>query len=124
MKIYLFGVFFCISGVTLSNSTQAFSIIYPGSVTSSIKDGKNLKVSEFIILSPKDYSKITGKKLNLSERISFSIMKLRMKHVLKNNPNMTVSECMAAHKKPGKGWWILIGAVAGLLLIMILFSIE
>ena len=77
------------------------------------------------MLSPEDYTKITGKKMSLTERISFSIMKLRMKHVFRKNPNMTVSEYINTHKKLGTGWWILIGfgiAIVFLILLAVALS--
>lgn len=120
MKKYILVTLFCMLGITLSNSTHAFSIIYPGSVTSPLKDWKSLKVSEFMMLSPKDYSKITGKKMNLKERISFSIMKLRMKRVLKKNPNMTVSEYLASSRTVNTLGWILLAALILILLFLII----
>lgn len=122
MKTYILAILLCLGGFTITNKANAISKIYPGSTAAAIRDWKNLKLSEFIMLSPKDYSKAIGKKMNLRERISFSIMKVRMKHVLKKNPNMTVSEYMASSGKMGKGWWILIG-VAGAVLIIILLAV-
>ena len=125
MKRYLLPALLCLSGIIISNNLNSFSVIYPGSTTSIVKDWKNLKISEFIMLSPEDYTKITGKKMNLTERISFSIMKLKMKHVIRKNPNMTVSEYMDTHKKLGTGWWILIGfGIAIVFLILLALALS
>ena len=123
MKKYILITLFCMLGTTLSNSTRAFSINYPVTVTSPTKDWKNLKVIDFIKLSPIDFSKVTGKKMNLKEKISFAFIKARMKHVLKENPNITVNEYLASHKKIGTGLWILIIVGGLLLLFVIVFAI-
>jgi hypothetical protein len=120
MKTYILAILLCLSSFATTNNANAISRIYPGSTATAIKDWKNLKLSEFIMLSAKDYSKVTGKKMNLRERISFSITKQRMKHVLKKNPNMTVNEYMASSGKMGTGWWILIGAAAAVLIILLI----
>ena len=125
MKRYLLPALLCLSGIIVSINVNSVSIIYPRSTTSIVKDWKNLKISEFIMLSPEDYTKITGKKMNLTERISFSIMKLKMKHVIRKNPNMTVSEYMDTHKKLGTGWWILIGfGIAIVFLILLALALS
>ena len=125
MKRYLLPALLCLSGIIVSINVNSVSIIYPRSTTSIVKDWKNLKISEFIMLSPEDYTKITGKKMNLTERISFSIMKLRMKHVIRKNPNMTVSEYMDTHKKLGTGWRILIGfGIAIVFLILLALALS
>lgn len=123
MKKYILITLFCMLGTTLSNSTHAFSVFYPGSVTSPTKDWKHLKVSEFIMLSSIDLSRITGKKMNLKEKISFAFMKAGMKHALKKNPNITVNEYLASHKKIGTGIWILIIVGGLLVLFVIVFAI-
>ena len=120
MKRYLLPALLCFNAIFISNNVNSVSVIYPGSNTSIAKDWKNLKISEFIMLSPEDYTKITGKKMNLTERISFSIMKLRMKHVIRKNPNMTVTEYMDTHKKLGTGWWILIGFGIAIVFLLLL----
>lgn len=124
MKIYILAFLFCLCGNSISNSVGAKYIINPGPASTAIKDLTTLKLSEFIILSPKDYSTITGKKMNLPERISFSILKVRMKHTLKKNPNMKASEYMAEHKKLSTGWWIVIGVLIAIVIVGIITAIA
>jgi hypothetical protein len=52
----------------------------------------NIKASEFIKLSTKEFSLITGKKLNLWNRISFSLLKMKIKHDLEKNPNLSIGD--------------------------------
>jgi len=110
-------------GVNYANSTHAFTIIKPESVTPSIKDWKNQKLREFIMLSPKDFSKFIGRKMSVKEKISFTLMKANMKHALKKHSNITVSEYLAAQNKIGTVWWILIIAAGIFVLLFILVII-
>ncbi|MDE3182421.1 MAG: hypothetical protein KGM16_03285 [Bacteroidota bacterium] len=75
---------------------------------------KYFKVSEFVKLSPQEFSKLTGKKLNVFQKLSFQLMKLKMKHDLKRNPDMLITDYK---KAPGRGsgfniMWFLLG-IAG-----------
>jgi len=51
----------------------------------------NLKAGDFVRLSAKDFSLTTGKKMNVWNMLFFSLSKLRMKHDLKKNPNLAVT---------------------------------
>jgi len=110
-------------GVSYANSTHAITIIKPESVIPSIKDWKNQKLREFIMLSPKDFSKFIGRKMSVKEKISFTLMKANMKHALKKHSNITVSEYLAAQNKIGTVWWILIIAAGIFVLLFILVII-
>ena len=61
--------------------------------------------------------------MNLKEKISFTLMKANMKHVLKKYSNITVSEYMARQNKIGTVWWILIIAAGIFLLLLIMVII-
>lgn len=84
---------------------------------------KYLKISELVNLSAKQFSELSGKKMNMLEKVSFGIMKIKMKHDLKKNPNLTLKDYYSSgsKKRLGTGWWILIGVAALLLLVVILF---
>jgi hypothetical protein len=51
-----------------------------------------LKASEFVKLSVSEFSKLTGKNLNWFQRLSFRITKLRLKHDLKKNPDLKITD--------------------------------
>ena len=72
---------------------------------------ETMKASDFIKLSVKDYSLITGKKLRLFEKVSFKIMKMKIKHDLKKNPNLLMTDYYKENKRPFKFnfLWFLIG---------------
>ncbi|MEP7252660.1 MAG: hypothetical protein ABI683_09780 [Ginsengibacter sp.] len=77
-------------------SSNGFAI----SVTRSVESGENavaptidyLKASVFVKLSPRQFTEITGKKLNLPQRIYFKIIQRRLKHELKSNPNLSIAQ--------------------------------
>lgn len=79
---------------------------------------KNLKLSEFIKLTPKNYTDISGKKMTVKERIAFSVIKMKMKRAIKKDQNLTVSEFLAAPGKISTG--ILILLIVGIIAIIIL----
>lgn len=67
-----------------------------------------MKVSDFIKLSAKDFSTITAKKLNLKERIAFSLMKKSMKKSLKSHSDQTVKDYLATADKKDNTTLIII----------------
>lgn len=70
----------------LFQSVQASSFSY-ASYPVLPKDILEMKLSEFVKLSQKDFSFITGKKLSFKERVSFMMMKKDMKKELKKTGN-------------------------------------
>jgi hypothetical protein len=111
-----------------TNNSFSFSISKP-----SISDRpginqliSNIRAIEFVKLSAKEFSAFSGKKLSLRERLYFSLLKIKMKHDLKKNPNLTINDYLSkkSRRHLGTFWWILI-IVAGVLLIAsILFVIA
>ncbi len=99
------------------NTSFASSLVVPLTTKSETSKGltaKYFKVSEFVKLSPGEFSKLTGKKLNFFQRVSFQLIKLKMKHDLKRNPDMLITDYK---KAPGRGsgfniMWFLLG-IAG-----------
>lgn len=108
---------YCIAN---TNNSFAFAIIKPVSPMHEVISLNNIKASEFVKLSAKDYSIITGKKLNLWNRISFSLLKMRIKHDLKNNPNLKISEYYSKKSRHMSPWlWIGIGLVVVLIILLL-----
>jgi hypothetical protein len=119
-------LFLLISLITIitANSSYGFSIANPTTNTEKYEAVKYLKISELVNLSPKQFSELTGKKMNMWDKVSFSILKIKMKHDLKKNPNLTFKNYYSSEgkKRLGTIWWILIG-IAGLLLILVLLYV-
>lgn len=109
---------------TFTMPDNAYAIIAPEPVNTGSEVWKNVKAREFVKLSSKDYSLITGKKMNVKDKYSYKIMNKRMKQAIKKNPTLTVSEYMAAEKKIGTGWWIVIGIIGALLIVLFMVSIN
>ena len=87
---------------------------------------KYLRGSEVVKLSARQLMELTGKKMNLWEKVSFGIMKVKIKHDLKKYPNLTLKDYYSNKIKNRLGtiWWILIGIAGVLLLAIVIFIIA
>ena len=100
------------------NSTFAASIIVSPTIaarTCNNLPAKYLNASEFVKLSAKEFSSLSGIKLNLFQKLSFGITKLRLKHDLKRNPKLKITADYYNAEK-GKKFnflWFILG-MAGL----------
>ncbi len=118
MKFYLNLFFVCC--LLNTNTSFAFAISKPRPIEKPgiIKFSDNLKASELVKLSIKDFSLITGKKMNLWNRLSFTFLKVRMKHDLKKNPDLKVNDYYAKEaKKHLSVWWIVAICIVSLVLL-------
>jgi hypothetical protein len=116
------GCLLIVLGFTFFNTVSASSkikLLYPAS-PHSLAD---IKLTEFIKLTAKDYSRLTGKKMNLKEKLSFMFMKKDMKHALKKNPGLTVSGYFASVDKKTNTVLLIILIVVALLLILFLIAL-
>jgi len=98
----LLPVFILLCIFLQQNKTFASSIIFPATNTANTSKklpAQYLKASEFVKLSAKDFSELTGKKLNLFQRLSLGITKLRLKHDLKKNPDLKLTDYNKDSKK-------------------------
>lgn len=113
--LFLFALFLQV------NAIRASSVIVPGitkSNTTIAANVKYFKASEFVKLSAKDFSQLTGKRLNVFQRMSFKIVKLKMKHDLKKNPNLLITDYTKAPYHSDSRFsflWFILG-VAGVIL--------
>ena len=113
--LFLFALFLQV------NAIRASSAIVPGiakSNTAAAANLKYLKASEFVKLSAKDFCQLTGKRLNLFQRMSFQIVKLKMKHDLKKNPNLLITDYTKTPPHSDSRFsflWFILG-VAGIIL--------
>lgn len=94
-------------------------VAVPATVTPPVDSWEQIKLAEFVKLSPKAFSRLTGKKMNITERAAFGLMKLKMKRAMKNNPELTVKDFMASYKKM-KTWLLVVIIVLGAFLLAFL----
>jgi hypothetical protein len=109
---------------------SAFTFVSPGNAhaSSAVQSGpvtppntwKDFKVRHIVCLSANDFTAVTGKKLNLPQRIAFAIMKKKMKKAVRKNQDITVGEYLTTLKKLEMIWLIVVLVLALLLLVVIL----
>lgn len=114
IKLLLVAAFsiYAFSGV---NMTYGFSVIKPVEPESSLAAFKYVKASEFVKLSVKEYSELTGKKLNFLQRLSFKATKMKMKHDLKRNPELKITDYINADSTTFQidALWLILGILIG-----------
>ncbi|MEO5501295.1 MAG: hypothetical protein ABIR31_07625 [Ginsengibacter sp.] len=118
------------------NQSFAISIITPSAITSGVSDNIPAKYSnagEFVKLSASDFSRLSGVKLNFVQRLCFVITKARLKHDLKKNPGLKITEYHNIGEKNKKFnflWFILglagpaIGVATGSLILFGIVAIT
>lgn len=117
MKKLLSILLFLLCLFIIENKTFAISIIVPTTVASNSSNdlpGKYFNASEFVKLSVKEFSKLSGVKLNWYQKLSFVITKSRLKHDLKKNPALKITDYNTKAEK-GKKFnflWFILG-IAG-----------
>ncbi len=125
MKLYL--NLFCIYCIINTNTSFAFAISKSSNIEKPgiTKFSNNLKACDFVKLSAKDFTLITGRKMNVWNRLSLSFIKMRMKHDLKKNPNLNVNDYYANKgRKHLSAWWIVGICVVSLALLLFIFAIA
>jgi hypothetical protein len=81
---------------------------------------RSTRLSVLITLKAKNVSKVTGYRFNIFQKISFVLLKNKMKRAIKKNPNVTAGEFYNSIKSKDK---IMLIILAVLLLLLILFLV-
>jgi hypothetical protein len=99
--------------IFLISCTYCISINRP--VKADVTIPISLKASEFVKLNARDYSRLTGKKMSLLDRISFEVLKMRIKKDLKKNPDLLITDYADTKKEKFKlnGLWFALGLFLG-----------
>ncbi len=87
MKKYLFFT----TALLVSTSFLA-NASFVSNPSATPPNSNHLKLADYINFSPADFESFQGKKMNIIDRISFKILKMKIRKELKKNPNMLVSE--------------------------------
>ena len=110
----------------ISYFTALFFAVESKATVSSHKlpDFKNFHLSDVVAMNAHDVFRLTGHKMNLRERIGFSLLKSSMRRCLHKKGDMSFREFISSRKKdPGVlgGVALVIGGI--ILLIFLLFVI-
>lgn len=85
---------------------------------------QQLKLSEFVKLKPADFSRRSGHRLNILQRLSFGMLKQQMKKKLRRNEDKRVGEFMAKYRRPYKWWYIVLVIGLAILMVIVLVNIP
>lgn len=93
MKLF---ISFILAVALVSPTNTSYAIAFSKPVTASLSPSASvsqyMKTSEFIKLSPHEFSAVTGKKLSFVEKVSLKVLQKKMKRFLKKNPQSTVAD--------------------------------
>ncbi len=117
MSVLLF-LLTVLHSAALASQPQKVDAVDPGLIFQS-----NLTASELLKFTASDYTRFTGKKMNSWQRISFGILKIKLKRALKKNPDLLLSDFYKDNKKLSVGLVIVIVLLALLLLFLIVLGI-
>src|SRR5215210_577733 len=115
---------FILAIAMVSPETKSYAISFSKPVTASLSPSasvsKYMKTSEFIKLSPREFSVVTGKKLSFFEKASLKVLQMKMKRYLKKNPGSTVADYyMSEGDRNFNLFWFLAGLLVPLLSLFI-----
>lgn len=122
LKVLLFTSILAISVINIS---YGFSIHKTTRNIDRADVFKYLKGSEFIKLSATEWSEITGEKMNFWNKLSFKIAKMKIKHDLKKNNDLLITNYFPSNHKSSFLhilYWVLIGFVLALGLLLLLLT--
>ncbi|MEO6219084.1 MAG: hypothetical protein ABIO81_01555 [Ginsengibacter sp.] len=97
----------------------SFSIVKPLIEENNIiaKKIDYLKAAVFVKLSVKEFETITSKKLNVPQKIYFKIVQRKLKHELKKNPGLLITDYYDPKKSKFKFdflWFVIAGFIGPL----------
>ena len=83
-----------------------------------------LKASVFVQLSPRQFTELTGKKLNFPQRIYFKIIQRRLNRELKSNPDLSITQYYDPQKEKFKfdALWFVIATFIGPLGVLLAYT--
>lgn len=105
------------------NISIAATIIHPGENhyrQNAFSEKENLRADVFVKMSAKEFTALTGKKLNLLEKIYFKVSIKKIKRDLKKNPDLLITDYYDPLKKKFKldSVWFVLGIMIGPLALL------
>ena len=106
-----------------TNGIRAASIIYPQQVLSEksvVSPNNTIRADVFVTLTVKDFTRITGQRLTLVEKLFFKATQQKLKRELKRNPELLVTDYFDPVKKKFKldSLWFILGVMIGPLALL------
>ncbi len=103
------------------------TLIYPAVSTAkpvAATETDFLKASVFVKLSAKEFSALTGTKLNFLQKLYFKSVKRKLSRELKKDPNLLITQYYDQHKAKFKidPVWFAVGVILGPLGILFSFT--
>ena len=86
-----------------------------------------LKLSEFVRLTPKEISTLMGKKMDVFQKLFFKLARGKMKRYLRSHDDLLVADYLKTEEKDEKKLnflWLAIGALAPILGKLIIYLIT
>jgi hypothetical protein len=116
-KILLLAIGFCmIAGTKVTYATSISKPVDPIFSEALMQ----MRAADFVKLSIKELANLSQKKLSLKEKMAFTVLKKKLRHDIKKNPELTVGSYLAANRTISTLSWI--GIIASvLLLILVIF---
>lgn len=125
-KFLLASGLIILSIIFSSQNSFSFSVVRISANKSmpAIKDPGYLKASVFVNLSAKEFTAITGKKLNFFQKIYFKIIQRQIKRDLKKNPDLLINDYFDPKKVKFKLdlLWFVIAAIIGPFGILLVYT--
>jgi hypothetical protein len=126
-KAIQFSLIFAAVFILFNYTIQAASIIFPQKALAEeikVPETDYRRADVFVNLSVKDFSAMTGVKLNIIEKLFFKISQKQIRKDLKRNPDLLISEYYDPVKQKFTldSIWFILGIMIGPLAI--LFSIT
>lgn len=109
-----FAIMLFVFVIADSNSSYAFSVTRNNHPIYSLK---YLKCKEFVKLSYKEFTALTREKRSLKNWVAFKMLKAQMKHDLKRNPQLTLTNYP---EKPGHQVNVVV--ILAILLVLLLVA--
>ena len=83
-----------------------------------------LKAAVFVKLSPKEFSSLSGAKLNFLQKLYFKSVQRKLKRELKKNPDLLITEYYSQDQQKFKfdALWFVVGAIIGPIGILFAFT--
>jgi hypothetical protein len=111
-------------GMIMHNCIAASSVHRSSSIKATWDVWQDITIRRFIQFSPGDFHRMTGQKMNFIQRVSFGLIKHRMRNSLKKKGDMTVNKFMTYPFKPTKWWHFVLLGILAILMIIVFITVA